>query len=271
MCPSVSPSPLGAFRATPEIELIFCKPDLWITWCDSDKCLAENGFQSQSKWKLLQGKCAFLCLGSSSSPSWLCVWVYMGWIWIHFLGNWIDTVMHGGSATLLCRADGLSDWIGLWGCVCVRLCVCVCMSKGLSASSHKIDTPQCSPDYCRTANCLTNNLPPQPLTHTHACTHMHADGYGSGSKEAISNSRVDEHAADLLHINFVPAEICSHSVRPDWWESREDRTAAHSLSSPLIRNTAAVTVLLRQREGGRERERGQREGEIEGTVRGEGR
>lgn len=106
------PLSLLAFRATPEIELIFCKPDLWITRCDSDKCLAENGFQSQSKWKLLQGKCAFLCLCGSSSPSWLCVWVYMGWIWIHFLGNWIDTVMHGGSATLLCRADGLSDWIG---------------------------------------------------------------------------------------------------------------------------------------------------------------
>lgn len=109
----LSPSSLCvALRATPEIELIFCKPDLWITRCDSDKCLAENGFQSRSKWKLLQGKCAFLCLASSSSPSWLCVWVYMGWIWIHFLGNWIDTVMHRGSATLLCRADGLSDWIG---------------------------------------------------------------------------------------------------------------------------------------------------------------
>lgn len=114
--PSVPPPPslslsLIVLHAAPEIELIFCKLDLWITQCDSNKCLAENGFQSHSKWKLLQSKRAFLCL-SSSSPSWLCVWVYMGWIWIHFLGNWIDTVMHEGSATLLQRADGLSDWIG---------------------------------------------------------------------------------------------------------------------------------------------------------------
>lgn len=81
-------------------------------------------------------------------------------------------------------------------------------------SSHKIDTPQCSPDYDRTGNCLSSNLPPQPPnTHIHALTH--ADGYGSGSTEAISNSRVGERSADLLHINFVPAEICSHSVRAD--------------------------------------------------------
>lgn len=113
--PSVAPLSLSlsliVLHAAAEIELIFCKLDLWITQCDSNKCLAENGFQSHSKWKLLQSKRAFLCL-SSSSPSWLCVWVYMGWIWIHFLGNWIDTVMHEGSATLLQRADGLSDWIG---------------------------------------------------------------------------------------------------------------------------------------------------------------
>lgn len=110
-CPPPLPS-LIVLHTAPEIELIFCKLDLWITQCDSNKCLAENGFQSHSKWKLLQSKRAFLCLSSSSSPSWLCVWVYMGWIWIHFLGNWIDTVMHEGSATLLQRADGLSDWIG---------------------------------------------------------------------------------------------------------------------------------------------------------------
>ena len=123
---------LIVLHAATEIELIFCKLDLRITQCDSNKCLAENGFQSHLKWKLLQGKRAFLCPRSSSSPSWLCVWVYMGWIWIHFLGNWIDTVMHEGSATLLQRADGLSDWIGwgagaAWVCVCVYVYACVCI------------------------------------------------------------------------------------------------------------------------------------------------
>lgn len=94
------------------------------------------------------------------------------------------------------------------------MCVCICVCKGLSVNSHKVDTPQCSPDYCRTANCLSNNLPPQP-SNTHALADTHEDGYGSGSTEAISNSRAGEHTADLLHINFVPAEICSHSVRAD--------------------------------------------------------
>lgn len=63
--------------------------------------------------------------------------------------------------------------------VCVCECVHVC-ARRLSVSSHKIDTPQCSPDYCRTANCLSNNLPPQPYnTHSHVFvgthTHMQRD------------------------------------------------------------------------------------------------
>lgn len=56
------------------------------------------------------------------------------------------------------------------------MCVCICVCKGLSVNSHKVDTPQCSPDYCRTANCLSNNLPPQPSnTHALADTHMRTD------------------------------------------------------------------------------------------------
>lgn len=86
----------------------------------------------------------------------------------------------------------------------VSWCVCDCECVGLSGSSHKIDTPQCSSDYCRTANCLSNNLPSQPPD-THMLAHVREEAYGSGSAEAISNSGVGNRAADLLHINFVPA------------------------------------------------------------------
>lgn len=113
-----------------------------------------------------------------------------------------------GRMDCLIELDGGGGWEGILGCVRVHVCV------GLSGSSHKIDTPQCSSDYCRTANCLSNNLPPQPPD-THVLAHTLEEGYGSGSAEAISNSGVGDRTADLLHINFVPAEICSHSVRAD--------------------------------------------------------
>lgn len=134
------------------------------------------------------------------------IWVEYGsisWV-IELILSCTGAVPHCSAGRMDCLIEldrGEKSVPALCVCVCARACVCV--RKGLSASSHKIDTPQCSSDYCHTANCLSNNLPPQPpytrtppdaCTHVRKCTltHTHACGYGSGSTEAISNSRLGE-------------------------------------------------------------------------------
>lgn len=102
------------------------------------------------------------------------IWVEYGsisWV-IELILSCTGAVPHCSAGRMDCLIELDRGWAGVgWEAsqwMHVRVYVC----KGLSVSSHKIDTPQCSPDYHHTANCLFTNLAPQPPdTHTHTHTH----------------------------------------------------------------------------------------------------
>lgn len=147
------------------------------------------------------------------------IWAEYGsisWV-IELILSCTGAVPHCSAGRMDCLIE-LDGGGGLEGDL-VHISVYVCVCQRLSVSRHKIDTLQCSSDYYRTANCLSNNLLPQP-PNTHMLAHALAVGSGSGGPQTISNSQVCArpqicYILILSRLRFAPIQLESIDERAE--------------------------------------------------------